>query len=54
MVHKNIAITNFEVLIKIQLANGADMGDQYFSGKSFKEFCDAWPKNGKMTTGRSL
>ena len=29
MVHKNIAITNFEDLIKMQLANGADMGDQY-------------------------
>ena len=38
MVHKNIAITNFEDLIKMQLANGADMGDQYFSDKSFKEF----------------
>ena len=38
MVHKNIAITKFENLIKMQLANGADMGDQYLSDKSLKEF----------------
>ena len=37
MVHKNIGIANFEDLIKMQLANGADMGDQYFSSESFKD-----------------
>ena len=45
MVHKNIGIANFEDLIKMQLANGADMGDQYFSSESFKDIatCFAAP-----------
>ena len=42
IIHKNYGINNLEDLVKLQLANGADMGDQYYSEKSFKELVDSF------------